>query len=53
VIIWNIVTKNQPYQNPAGYLFLDEKRKLGLVKKIRKQIDKFGLTNEELQIVTV
>jgi len=53
VIIWNIVTKNQPYQNPAGYLFLDEKRKLGLVKRIRKQIDKFGLTNEELQIVTV
>ncbi|MDO8897295.1 MAG: IS110 family transposase [Bacteroidales bacterium] len=50
VIIWNIVVKGVPYNNPAGYLFLDQKRKLGLVKRIKKQIDKFGLTNEELGI---
>jgi hypothetical protein len=50
VIIWNIIHKNQPYINPAGYLFLDQKRKLGLVKRIQKQIDKFGLTNQELQL---
>lgn len=48
VIIWNMVVKGVPYVNPEGYLFLDQKRKLGLVKRIRKQIDKFGLTNEEL-----
>jgi len=27
------------YINPEGYLFLDQKRKLGLVKRIKKQID--------------
>ncbi|WP_344931082.1 IS110 family transposase, partial [Aquimarina addita] len=43
VIIWNMVTKGIPYQNPEDYLYLDQKRKLGLVKRIRKQIDKFGL----------
>jgi len=48
VIIWNMIVKGVPYINPEGYLFLDQKRKLGLVKRIRKQIDKFGLTNEEL-----
>ena len=52
VIIWNIVVKNQPYHNPVGYLFLDEKRKLGLVKRIRKQIDKFALTNDDLGFIT-
>jgi hypothetical protein len=48
VIIWNMVVKKIPYISPTQYLFLDEKRKLGLVKRIRKQIDKFGLTNEQL-----
>jgi hypothetical protein len=48
VIIWNMAVKGAPYVNPEGYLYLDQKRKLGLVKRIRKQIDKFGLTNEEL-----
>lgn len=37
---------------PTDYVFLDEKRKLGLVKRIRKQIDKFALTNEDLGFVT-
>src|SRR5690606_1982857 len=48
VIIWNMVVKGVPYINPEGYLFLDQKRKLGLVKRIRKQIDKFGLTEDDL-----
>lgn len=52
VIIWNMVVKRVSYINPQGYLFLDQKRKLGLVKRIKKQIDKFGLTNEELGIST-
>lgn len=50
VIIWNMVVKGIPYVNPEGYLYLDQKRKLGLVKRIRKQIDKFGLTNEDLDL---
>lgn len=50
VIIWNMVTKGIAYENPEGYLYLDQKRKLGLVKRIRKQIDKFGLTNDDFQI---
>ncbi|MFN0048425.1 MAG: IS110 family transposase [Cytophagales bacterium] len=53
VIIWNMVVKNVPYQNPEGYLFLDQKRKLGIVKRIRKQIDKFAITNEDLQLVNI
>jgi len=50
VIIWNMVVKGVPYINPEGYLFLDQKRKLGIVKRIQKQIDKFALTNEDLNI---
>ena len=53
VIVWNMVTKGTRYINPEGYLFLDQKRKLGLVKRIQKQIDKFGLTNEELKFASI
>jgi hypothetical protein len=52
VIIWNMVVKETPYINPEGYLFLDQKRKLGLVKRIKKQIDKFGLTEDDLGLKT-
>lgn len=31
------------------FVELDQKRKLGLVKRIQKQIDKFALTNEDIQ----
>jgi len=51
-IIWNRVVKGQPYHNPEGYLYLDQKRKLGLVKRIRRQIDQFDLKPEELGIIT-
>jgi len=49
VIIWNMLVKGVPHHNPEGYLFLDQKRKLGIVKRIQKQIDKFALTTEDLQ----
>jgi transposase len=52
VIIWNMITKNTKYINPEGYLFLDQKRKLGIVKRIKKQMAKFELTIEELKFVT-
>jgi len=48
VIIWNMIIKKIPYQPPKQYLFLDQKRKLGLVNRIRKQIDKFELKPEDL-----
>jgi transposase len=48
VIIWNMVTKKIEYQPPQQYLFLDQKRKLGLVNRIKKQIDKFELKPEDL-----
>ena len=51
IIIWNMVVKKAPYSPPTQYLFLDEKRKLGIVKKIQKQITKFGLTSEDLEVV--
>lgn len=44
----NMEEKGTSYENPEGYLFLDQKRKLGLVKRIKKQIDKFALTNQDL-----
>jgi len=52
VIIWNMVVKGMPYNPPTKYLCLEEKRRLGLAKRIKKQISTFELTNEELGIVT-
>jgi hypothetical protein len=51
VIIWNMVVNGSQYINPEGYLFLDQKRKLGMVKRIQKQIDKFALTQKDLHFV--
>ncbi len=52
VIIWNMLVKEMPYESPTQYLFLDEKRKLGLVKRIKKQIAKFELQPEQLGFIT-
>jgi transposase len=52
VILWNMVVKNLPYKPPTDYLFLDEKRKLKLVARVKKQIAKFDLTKEDFGFVT-
>ena len=52
VIIWNMITKKVAYQPPREYLYLDQKRKLGLVKRIKKQIDKFDLKPEDIGFLT-
>lgn len=52
VIVWNMLTKGTTYHPPTQYLCLDEKRKLKLVSRIKKQISKFELTNAELGFVT-
>lgn len=48
VIIWNMITNKTPYNNPHEYLFVDQKRKLEVIKRIKKQMNKFTLTTEEL-----
>lgn len=52
VIVWNMLVKGEPYNPPTQYLFLDEKRKLGLVKRIKKQIAKFEIEPEQLGFTT-
>jgi len=51
VIIWTMITKKVPYQPPREYLYLDQKRKLGLVKRMRKNIAKFDLNAEDLGFI--
>ena len=53
VIIWNMVTKRIPYNPPVEYLFLDQKRKLKLVQKIKRNIAKFELKPEDVGFITV
>jgi transposase len=50
VIIWTMVTKKVPYHPPKEYLFLDQKRKLKIVKRIKKNIAKFAIEPEEIGI---
>lgn len=52
VIIWNMVTKNEPYDPPRIYLFRDEKKKLGLIKRIKKQIIKFDINPTDVRLLT-
>lgn len=52
VILWNMATKNQPYNPPSIYMFRDEKRKLGLIKRMRKQIAKFDINPADIGILT-
>lgn len=52
VIIWTMITKKVQYQPPTEYLFLDQKRKMGIVKRIQKQITKFELESEIFNFAT-
>lgn len=52
VIIWNMVVKQIPYVNPAGYLFLDQKRKLHAAKRIKSQMKNYGLSAADIGIAT-
>ncbi|MBK8848427.1 MAG: IS110 family transposase [Bacteroidetes bacterium] len=51
VIIWTIITKKVSYKPPTEYLFLDQKRKLKLVERIKKQITKFDLKPDDVGFV--
>lgn len=48
VIIWNMLVKGIPYKPPTEYLFLDQKRKMKLVSRIKKNIAKFELKPEDV-----
>jgi transposase len=52
VIIWNMITKKTPYKPPTEYLFLDQRRKLKLVSRIRKNIAKLDLKPEDVGFST-
>ena len=41
VIIWNMIVKNMQYINPENYLYLDQKRKLAVQKRLQKQVDNY------------
>lgn len=51
-IIWNMLTKKIQYMPPTLYLFLDQKRKLKVLEKIRRNITKFEFKPGELGFVT-
>lgn len=46
VILWNMITKRQPYMPKNNYLFLDQKRRI--VSKMRKQIADLGINPDDL-----
>ena len=48
VIIWIMISKKVAYKQPTEYLFLDQKRKMKLVERIKKNIVKFELKPEEV-----
>jgi hypothetical protein len=52
ILIWNMQVKKVPYMPAKEYLFLDQKRQMKLVSRIRKQITKFDLKPEQLGFAT-
>lgn len=52
VIIWNMQVKKVPYLTHKEYMFLDQKRHLRLVTRIRKQISKFDIKPDQLGFST-
>ncbi|MGV6829157.1 MAG: hypothetical protein ACWA45_07135 [Flavobacteriales bacterium] len=52
VIIWNMLYKGIDYNPPTQYLFLDQKRKLKLVNRIKRNMAKFETKPEDVDFVT-
>ena len=49
VIIWNMLTKSIPYSPPSEYVFLYQKRKLKMVRRIKRNIAKFEIKPEDVE----
>jgi transposase len=47
-----MIVNGQSYNPPTQYMYLDEKRRLGLVKRLKKQITKFEIKPEQLGFIT-
>ncbi|PKV52786.1 hypothetical protein ATE84_4913 [Aquimarina sp. MAR_2010_214] len=45
-------TKKAPYQPSTDFLFLDQKRKLKMINRIKKHIAKFKLNLEKPEEIT-
>jgi hypothetical protein len=43
-----MLTKGVPYKPPTEYLFLDQKRKLKMVSRIKRNIAKFEIKPEDV-----
>ncbi len=43
-----MIVKQVLYHPPTQYLFLDQKRKPGIVKRIKKQMAKFDLKPDDI-----
>ncbi len=52
VIIWNMISKKVAYTPPTEYLFLDQKRKMRVIDKIKKNIAKLELKPEDVGFAT-
>lgn len=48
VILWTMATKKVTYSPPKDYLFLDQKRKMKLVSRIKQNIVKFDIKPEDV-----
>lgn len=48
VIIWNMLVKGEQYNPPMEYLFLDQKRKMKLIRNIKNKITKLDLKPEDV-----
>jgi transposase len=51
VIIWNMITYKVEYKPPTEYLFLDQKRKIKVMERMKKNITKFDFKPEDLGFV--
>lgn len=51
VIIWNMISKRLPYTPPTEYLFLDQKRKIRVIEKMKRNIAKLSLKPEDVGFV--
>jgi transposase len=49
VIIWNMIVKNMPYKNPENYLYLDQKRKLAVQKRLQKQVENYQFSANDFK----
>jgi transposase len=51
VIIWNMITYKVEYKPPTDYLFLDQKRKMKVMERMKKNIAKFDFKPEDFGFV--